>query len=574
MAYTTRLLSHLSVALLIIIDKSIADETEELYNSIFLFGTDQLSISEIEDALHQLYSLDPYPSIPRIGDDMTPEDIKKVDICFWFRSAEMEESKCTFHHVKLLRANFQRLKSRAERWKQQRRATGNVYNLDKYYNHVLSETISYCSKQIPFLLQELEESTENSYHDLIVLTKEIKDEFGRMNPYEIGDQVGEFILNKSDHATIVQLSQSLNNTGFIKQTYEHLSPCTDVLSVLDRHRGLFELITKMRQFRLRNFVFTSTRTASGKDNMENWASRVSVCAFIRETDSVFESVVEYIAQKEHILDLIAGTMMRPEEGRVHTYDECYNAVFRYGRRKLMYPYILAALRVLDSPTIGLPAQDPRRQEASFWLDAAVNSESKCHADDDQSLRLNLISATTRALGAVRGHRIARGNNLNLENYVKIIRAKRFTYCEFTIGPYLVNRLNRFEKDRHADVQSLFSGYWRTFVMNPDELGKRIAKLIHVRMNRPTFEELVQSLSVMMDISLVKNMYYNYTPCIGLLQLAEEYNRYVSLLTVPGNYQKLNFKMKSWLDKVSLCKFIDETEQVFVRAAQHLLYIRA
>lgn len=250
-----------------------------------------------------------------------------------------------------------------------------------------------------------------------------------------------------------------------------------------------------------------------------------------------------------------------------TNDELFNSIFYYSKDEMTELEVRMGLIQLNSFSAGLAWEDPRRADALYWLDAAFNQESKCSGKDDELLRNKLHDAVLKA-GAKRFRDRVDDEVLNLEGYVKGIRAERLLYCDAAIGRQFNDEIKLWLTDKRKALRDLvkFNGYGQ---IRTNEIARRIAEMITNNLDHHS----CLLLSVKLDhYEIIKRHYEHFSPCGGILRIVDHYRDYYDLLIAPGNYPLLSPVMKVRVDEVSVCLFIQETPQIFLNVADHLLDI--
>lgn len=250
-----------------------------------------------------------------------------------------------------------------------------------------------------------------------------------------------------------------------------------------------------------------------------------------------------------------------------TNDEIYNSIFLYGKEKMTELEVRMGLIQLNSFTAGLAWEDPRRAEVLYWLDTAVNQESKCSGKSDVLLRNRLHDAMVRA-SSQRFKDKSKDDVMNLEVYVQGIRLERLLYCEATIGRQLNDELKVWLADKRRPLRDLvkFNGYGQ---IKMHEIARRIAELITDNLDHHSCLLLSTKLD---QPELIKRHYEQFSPCGGMLRIVDHYQDYYELLIAPGNYPHLSPLMKTRVDEIAVCAFIRDTPAVFESAADSLLDI--
>lgn len=564
MAYMLRLERFIVLAALLISGRSTlgaADQYNDLYNSIFRYSNRQMAPDEIKAALQQLQ--DWVSSTPQwcSRQDTQTMEARKEAISFWLKAAELDTSRCNEDIFRDMRSQLQSSQYKAERWAQlvPNPSKSRVLNLAIYSQKLVSEWVSFCSPLIKILYDHLQEATEHQYQDLDYLTRGVRDT-NRLSPYQLGERVGHFIIRKSNQTTLTELSQSLDDVYLLRDIYQRYTPCANVLRVSEFHKRLIGMLTKTRQFRLRSFIYESSRTPNGEDNIKNWLDKVAICAFIDHTRIVFRVAIESIVEADAMIVTLAGGWTRS----IADNDDRYSLIFRHSADGVSYPYIKATLAILNSDRTGLLLHDLRRTDVAFWLEAAADHVSKCSGEDDEVLRLNLDFDRSRAEeAAMENPPVVARRIFNLETYVEVIRAKRLKYCEHNVGVFFLNKLERWRKN--ADLRALTNGYNHSEPLNPKEMGRRVASLILKK--EPGLDvNLLRG-----DIDRIKALYVANSTCVDLLSLvrAGRYIKFYGLLIAPGNYQRTKKSLRICVDIISACRFIELSDEVFEHAAQWL-----
>lgn len=562
----TRLQRYFFIGSLLILGQStrgFADQYNDLYESIFRYRDRQMTPDEIKDTLQQLQNWD--RGTLRWSSHKEAQDMqaRQDDVSFWLGAAELDSSRCNLDTFRDIRARLQRTQyvaDRADQGRIQHPSKTRVLNLAIYSQKLISDWVSFCSPQIKVLYDHLQEATEHEYEDLDDLTKNIHDT-DRLNPYEIGERVGKFIIDKSNQATLIELSHSLNDIHLSQEIYQRYTPCTRALRVIEMHKGLHEMLTKTRQFRLKSYVYASSRTVNGEDNIKNWMDKVAICAFIKESRLVFRVAIEYMVETDKMIATFAGG----SRNFVVDNENRYNSIFRYSTEELSFPYMKALLAVLNSQRTGLLIYDSRRTDVSFWLEAAADDITKCNGEDDEVLRLNLDFDRSRAEEVETVNRpVVTRRILNLETYVYVVRSKRLRYCEHNIGVFFAHKLGRWRKN-HSDLRALVEGYHHNEKLDAKEMGRRVADLI-VRKEPELDLNLVRD-----DVDKIKELYMLNSICVSLLGMVHKsrYFGFYGLLIAPRNYQRMNSSLKSSVDMISACNFIEQSQEVFEHAAKWL-----
>lgn len=250
-----------------------------------------------------------------------------------------------------------------------------------------------------------------------------------------------------------------------------------------------------------------------------------------------------------------------------TNDELYNSIFRFGKEKMTELEVRMGLIQLNSYSSGLAWNDPRRAAVSYWLDAAINQDSKCSGKADELLRNQLHDAELNA-GVQRAKNLSNDEIFNLETYANGIRVERLLYCESTIGRQFNQELKMWLTDKRKALSNLvkFNGYGQ---IRMEVIARRVAELIADNLDTATS----LALSCKLDhYELISRHYEQFSPCIGLLRIVDHYKDYYNLLIAPGNYQHLSPLMKVRVDEVSVCSYIQETPQLYIFVADNLQHI--
>lgn len=495
--------------------------------------------------------------------DKQTMDAKKQEVAFWLKAAEFDVSRCNEEVFKDMRSRLQRTQCVADRMRKEhpQEPEPKVLNLAVYSQKLAAEWIEFCSPLIKVFYDHLEEATRHNYKPLYAMTDGIHD-IDRLSPFEVGKRVGAFIVSVSNQTTLNDLGRSLDNVDIFKDVYRRYTPCAGVLAVAQYHKGWYEMLTKSRYFKLKSYIYPSTRTSDRVDTIKNWLDRVAICAFIEESQQVFTSAVEYMVETESMIETFAGGRRANREANEYR----YNSIFRYGAGEMSYAYIKAALAVLNSDKTGFLIYDTRRTDVSFWLEAALDDISKCTGDDDYVLRLNLEFDQARAQEAAGGRNLTAFADrvFNLGHYVHSIRSKRLKYCDHYIGAYFSNKLLRWRKNS-PDLQALVDGFYHLQPFDINEMAKRVAEL--VKRKEPEFGKRISSS----DSHRVRGLYFKHSFCVELMAMVRggRYIKYYGLLTAPGNYQKVNADLRRCVDIISACIFIEKEPNVFKHAAQLL-----
>lgn len=263
--------------------------------------------------------------------------------------------------------------------------------------------------------------------------------------------------------------------------------------------------------------------------------------------------------------LVDAAQLKPLQSR--TWDELYNLIFRFGFEQLSGVETQAALVKLNLLKKNLPADDPRLADVSFWIRESTHTESKCDRYDDEIIRLHLEQDKLKAKQQKSGFGWGRKEVLNLETFVREVRASRLAYCESKFDKSFLRDLTEWNMDNYKDIYQLTSGYKHQSAKNELELGNRVGQMISKRLDQVTYEELAGSLD---KVGTIKKHYDQHSPCAGLLDIVRQYRSYYSLLTTPENYANLRPLMKNWVDKISVCLFIQRSPQVHENAAEYVL----
>lgn len=566
-------LYNLSIALLVIFGRSIqvnADKYDDLFDSIFHFGTHEMSVEEIREALNILYTRIQESSDASTSIGIYSTDPRKVEISFWKNADEINMSKCNQQDFRILEAQFQRSISISEKSRSSSDPSvpdATVLNLKTYYKEVLGKWVSFCSRQMPIFYEDLQRSTENQFTDILDLSDGVW-HTARLSPYEIGRRVGNFILKKAEDDIIMQLGVSLDDLALFKQVYDHYTPCTSILNAVQRHQEFYDLLTNTRHFRLKEYRFPTSRMTDGEDNMQNWINRITVCLFIEESPEVLELAVDTMVQRERMVLAIYEATHSRDRGVFN--NERFNWIFRYSPTPMTFIQVKSTLAILNFRKTGLRQHDYRRNAVCFWLNAASHHVSRCNDEDDQILRLNLEYDKARANEAeLTEQPFQRGSFLNLETFVQEVRWQRLQYCEFSIGLIFVSRIEKWRNANRkgCDLRALTEGLFHLEPMNPNVVGKRVADLIIRKSHNGSLARLQQSL---LDTGWIMKQYDRHTPCHGLMTIVDRYRSFYGLATAPGLYEHTRPSLRHWIDKISVCAFIEQhAEQVFNAAALYL-----
>lgn len=534
------LLSLLSVSVLSIsIVEVDADEHDDLYNSVFRFSRNQMSFAQVTNALFRLKS---------VSHGLGIDDPRREGVQYWVDTADNAESKCTRDYDERVLLNLQhyRFVAEEERRAEPQESRGQNFNLETYVLHVRAERLIFCEYKIgiPFM-SELRESTKDS---LVVLSDLTEHYMQSEKDHVLGRRVGEMLYKKLDQVCFAQLIQSLDDLDFIKELYELHSPCEGVLKIADKYKDYCGLL--------------SVSYKQSRRGLRDWMDKIEVCSYIEQNEQVFGIAAEVLREKAAEAEA-SSSLYRP---RIR--DNWYKSVFRYTDERVTATGVTIALMKLDSYRIGLAVDDARRERVRFWLEAASHNESKCNGDDDAYLRSELEQDRVMADRQARldGWPKGRACVFNLDTYVKQLRSERLLYCESIFGKSFIGKLNQWKARNFRDIVSLTMGYRYMEKIDVKDLGQRVGALIVRRAGKGIVDQIVQSSP---DINLIREQYRRHSPCAGLLQVKEQYRGYYSLITAPGNYQILSAPLTSFVDKISVCSLIEESEEVFGAAAQSL-----
>lgn len=550
---------------------SSADRYDELFEAVFHFGNTPMSIAEIKNAMDHLYAWIQQAPNASTSTGLYSKDPRKVEIAFWKNAAEPDMSRCNYADFRILEAQFQRSKYMSEKLRASRTPNqrGNrVLNLEIYYQEILQEWVQLCSQQMPLIYYKLQQATMNNFEDVIALTSSIWHTV-RMSPYEIGRRVGDLLLVKATDEEVTLMGRSVDDLALVKRVYDRYTPCVPILRVVHEHKGFFELLMKSKHFQLKDYVYPSIKSSDGQDDMKKWVDRISVCSFIEETGHVIELAADTMIQRERMVRAIFDDSNNNDRGLFN--NERYNRIFRYSATPMSFLQVKSTLAILNFRKTGLRPQDDRRNAVCFWLQAATHHTSKCNNDDDEIIRLNLEYDKARADEAeLTEPPFERGNLFNLESFVQEVRMQRLRYCEFSIGLFFVNRVEKWRNanKKGFDLRALTEGLIYSQPMVPEILGKRVADMIIRRSHHQgNYERIGSSLN---DVNWIVRQYRRLTPCHGLMLIAERYERFYRLATAPGLYEHTKPSLRHWLDKITVCRSIEEqADQVFMAAAAYL-----
>lgn len=252
-----------------------------------------------------------------------------------------------------------------------------------------------------------------------------------------------------------------------------------------------------------------------------------------------------------------------------TQDALYNSIFHITSERLDVLDVRVRLIEMDSQVWGLGWDDPRREHVLFWIEAAINKEEKCNLQDEHLIASRLQAHKNYALEEVekQGHQDLKGRYFNLETYANDLRTERLLFCEFRIGKYFMQQLEHQSADSLAEVDRLANIYQVSGKSSVYALGRWIGDLIGHNMDQSTHEELSQSED---RTIFVRDLFYRLSACSHIIEVTREFNTYYGLLLFAGDYPHMSQKLKSWLERVSACMFIGESDQVFKSAAVFLL----
>lgn len=516
-----------------------ADFIDELYNLIFQFSSDSISVEDVRSGLRILIS-------NRTG--LPATDPRRLVVNFWIETAQNTESICSRDEDDLLLSHYQQLKSEAEQARQVGSFVGNVFNLETYLRDVRSTRLVYCLTQLgPTFIQELRETTREDFSELSELTGDSR-QIDTKDANTFGRRVVDLILRKSDPTSIALLRQSSEDIDLFMEYYLLYSPCLTLFQVVDKYIDFYELIAAPEHY------LTLAR------DIRDWLDRISACLFIGESRQVYESAAQLLFQQDHIVSAVAvGTDLELNNQR-------YDSIFRFGTDKMTTSSIKLTLFELCSYRKGLAADDPRRSEISYWIEAGVNDESKCNGQQDAILRSHWDEARRKAIQARQGAQLTRtGEALNLDFYVDDIMQDRLLYCESIFGLPFVSELEGQLKtvDERSFISDMSRGFHHTSAMDFRKLGERVGDLI-----LENFEPNLESHKPM-DSEQVKELYRKRSACASLIKVAERYQAYFSMISVMENYKYLSSSHKEWVDKLSVCMIIDQSGLVFEVAANYL-----
>lgn len=533
MAYLLKFLAFFSALMLLSLGQSLvdADTNDHLYKSVFRYSSKKRSLSYIIDALISMNST---------LDGLSMIDPRRAQVSFWLDATENDESKCSKRQDQQLLSMLQQDRLIAE----QERKKGRLFNLETYVEYVRTRTLVYCAYTIgAAFVREIDGASERSGDDLFDLQPDQVPE--HLEFHELGVRVGHIILRRLNQTGLIELSRSLGNTNTIRELYQHYSPCSEILRILERYKDYYGLLT------------VSGNYEKSDSGLKSAIDKISVCKFIRRHNQlVFEATADYLHST--LRNRLSSSV------RAQNNDDRYDSIFKFRPQQRTVAYIRMALTELDSYRSGLTTGDPRREEVSFWIEAARHDDSKCNIEDDEYMETHLERVRSRAIRFQRMEDY-QASVFNLETYFESIRSDRLLYCESRFAVSFINKLTQLNKSSYIDICALSRGLVHSSQKDAQLLGRRVGELILRRSSREEERELRQSCSP----EFIKHLYVKYSPCTGLLECAGEYEGYLSLISAPRNYLKVRPVLRNWIDKISVCKFVDQSEQVFATAADKL-----
>lgn len=495
----------------------VADPQDDEYSLIFRYGHHRRTPTQVENILKRLQSYE-------TGLDF--DDPRRTEVRFWLEAARKDVSKCNRLDYDMLTTRLGQDKSIAEA----RRTEGGVFNLEKYAKYIRQQRLVYCQKK--FKQAMLGSAVLTPVLNSVTLSDLTKDyaHSDKKDANELGKRVAELLLRLYLGQTLELSNQTVSGTELIRKHYERHAFCTIVLDCLKPVRGMFEFLTISENYQCI------------RKEVKSLVDKVSVCLFIEETEQVFGYAAEIVYKEKRMMDL-------------------YDPVFRFSSRQLSVPDIYIALFELESYRTGLATDDPRRTEVSFWIDAARHDESKCDSQHDAILRSHFEEARARAMNDGK-----RGDVFNLEYYFNDVILERLLYCDSTFGVPLITELTQqFNQRNYGRLFELTKSYRHTDTVDAHKVGERIGDMILRNSIRTNFDALRGSL----DDNKVAELYRRHSPCVDLLDIAAKYERYYSLIVAPENYLHVRPSIKNWVDKISVCRFIDQSKQVFEYASRYL-----
>lgn len=372
-------------------------------------------------------------------------------------------------------------------------------------------------------------------------------------PNVMGRRVGELLVGRLDRMSLTQLTESLDDLDFVKEVYARQSPCTAVLRVADKYADYCALL--------------AVSYRQSRRGLREWLDRIDICRYIAQTRQVFDAAAEFLHERSSQRDRAARA------SRARANDNRYDLVFRYSDEQMTATGVTIALVRLDSYRYGLLADDPRREEVGFWLRAAtLADESKCTGDEDALLLAQLRQARSMAdqAGQLDVRHWFQGSDgvLNLEVYVKHLRLERLLFCELSYGRRVMDELQQWKADNFRDAISLTMGFRHGGPVDADELGRRVGALIARKAGRDAVRQIAES-SPQVDVELIRQHYGRWSPCASLLRIRDRHDGYYRLIAAPDNYQALSAALTSFVDKISVCSFIDASDDVFRAAGRSL-----
>lgn len=509
------------------------DLKESIYNSVFRFSRLKMTPLYVTDVLSRLDAIETGFSL---------DDPRKMQVFFWKAAATDTESKCTREDDEQMLARLEQDRSIAEEEKRRTNSRNKYFNLEYYVEDLRSNRFIYCQNTVGnSFIRALNIAVAGDGADLNHLT--VRMSAGYSDANRLGERIGQLISRKSDQRSFIQLLEWWDDIDYVKKNYELYSPCAGVMKTVQEYEGYYGLVT------------LPGNHWKCKLELREWLDRIAVCKFIDQSSEVFERTAHYLHDTDRFNKRKADS---PQRAIIN--DDRYNSIFRFSQAKLSASYVTVALSLLESYRWGLAAGDPRRAEVSFWVDAARQDESKCRLEFDEAIRSQLERERSKA-SRVRRSGSHRREELNLESYVEYVRSEQLLYCESRFGAPFLNALTELSKSNFVDICLLTTGYTNASTVDVEELGKRVARLVSNDSGREP------SRSV--DPVLIRGQYSRHSPCVGLLEIARRYEGYYGLMTAPDNYQRVRPVLRNWIDKISVCRLIDESDEVFQVAAEYL-----
>lgn len=506
-----------------------ANYNDVLYNSIFRYSSEQMAPRVVGEALDRLAS-DPQ--------GFPVNDPRRYEVHFWRQIRLQDESKCRRSYDDMLLERLQSATEAAEQSLalQQYSEQNTILNLETFVMDARIRILLYCEAEVgvPFV-KALRDVTKGDhfeqFFDLTVTSRHPE----RINEHRMGQAVGDVILRLSDDADYELISQ-LFDAELVQQEFKKHSPCEAVLGVVQQYEEYYGLITA-----------TGNYQRAWWSDIRRWIDRIRVCQFIDENEEVFEIANEYLLDK----DRRPKATRRLSEAQMTNRDK-YNSIFRFSEQQLTLPDVQVTLLALDSYRRGLAIDDTRREDVSFWLRLTLHDESICNRRADDELISHMAHYRARAMEASASERQHRSEHtdryLNLEVFFEHVRSERLVFCDTVVGNRLVRELDQLDPADLEQLQALTVGFRYGQEVDTVELGKRVRAVI-------------ESSNSSRDVERSRTAHGQHSPWRAVLDIAGRYEDYYGLVTSPAVYDALRPPLRSWIDKIWVCKLIEGSPQV-------------